>query len=134
MEQFDAYIKQIEGLQRKITELETANTVRKKNRSVYLPDLREDKELANRVSEHHGWCDIQELSGELEEGIFLATFADDFKQIFEYDGTYLRMMFTEDQEKIWDEELTDEERTSTLEEIAYFFMATKESSEISKQE
>lgn len=134
MEQFDAYIKQIGDLQRKIKGMEEAEAAREKRRTISLTTLREDKDLANRVALTHGWCEIQSLSGELEEGIYLATFADDFKQVFESDGKTLTLMFTKDQSNIWEKDLDDEERNNTLEEIAYFFMASQESPAVDTQE
>jgi hypothetical protein len=96
--------------------------LKEKKRTAFLPTLRDDKELGKRVSNHHGWCKIENLSGDYEEGIFMATFADDFKQVFEYDGTNLRFMFTKDQEHIWYKELSTEEQIAILEEVAYFFI------------
>lgn len=78
--------------------------------------------IEKRVSACHGWCHITPLSGELEEGLFMATFADDSRIVFEetYNG-YLHLLLTEGQSFIWDIELTKEEQIATLEEIAVFF-------------
>lgn len=78
--------------------------------------------IEKRVSEHRGWCRITPLSGELEEGLFMATFADDTRTVFE--ETYeknIHLLLTEGQTFVWDKELTREEQVETLEEIAVFF-------------
>lgn len=78
--------------------------------------------IEKRVSVSHGWCSITPLSGELEEGLFMATFADDSRIVFEeiYNG-HLHLLLTDKQAFIWDNDLTKEEQTKTLEEIAVFY-------------
>lgn len=78
--------------------------------------------IEKRVAASHGWCTITSLSGELEEGLFMATFADDSRIVFEeINNGHLHLLLTEKQAFIWDNDLTKEERTETLEEIAVFY-------------
>lgn len=77
--------------------------------------------IEKRVSECHGWCEIKDLSGDMEEGLFLATFADDSRIVFEDDQDgFLHLHLTKDQEQRWNE-LYEEERIETLEEILLFY-------------
>lgn len=77
--------------------------------------------IEKRVSECHGWCDIKKLSGELHEGLFMATFADDSRIVFEDDQNgFLHVLLTKYQTEGWGE-LHDEERIQTLEEILVFY-------------
>jgi hypothetical protein len=77
--------------------------------------------IEKRVSECHGWCEIKDLSGDMEEGLFLATFADDSRIVFEDDQDgFLHLHLTRDQEQAWNN-LYEEERIETLEEILLFY-------------
>ena len=78
--------------------------------------------IHKRVSERHGWCSITPLSGEMDEGLFMATFADDSRIVFEetHNG-FLHLLLTEGQAFIWDNDLTKEEQIGDLEEIAVFY-------------
>lgn len=84
------------------------------------------KELSERVNSRYGWCEITPLSGDQEEGIYMATFADDSRILFEVNDGLLRLMLTKDQEFGWKENLTSEEWIATLEEILLFFLRWKE--------
>lgn len=44
------------------------------------------KDMVEYVKDCHGWCRITDLSGEMELGIYMATFADDYRIIFEFDN------------------------------------------------
>lgn len=77
--------------------------------------------IDQRVSECHGWCEITPLSGELEEGLFLATFADDSRIVFEDDQQgFLHVLLTKEQTENWDA-CTIEEQIDMLEEILLFY-------------
>jgi hypothetical protein len=60
------------------------------------------KAMVAHVKECHGWCDIVDLSGECELGIYMATFADDYRIIFEFDSLAgeFELMLTKDQAEI----------------------------------
>ncbi len=49
-------------------------------------------------SSYDGWCKITPLSGDYEEGIFMATFTDDSRLIFEANDNEIRLMLTKDQQ------------------------------------
>jgi len=93
-------------------------------KSVSITTLRKDEGLAQRVNSRHGWCHIENLSGDMEEGIYMATFADDFKNVFECDSKTLTLMFTKNQEENWND-LTEEDCEAILEEIAYFYLRSE---------
>jgi len=82
-------------------------------------------ELWKKVSEHHGWCEITPLSGELEEGIFMATFADDSRLLFEDNDGLITMLLTKEQSEGW-QELNYGEDIQILEEILLYYMRWKE--------
>lgn len=77
--------------------------------------------IDQRVNECHGWCEITDLNGDFGEGLYLATFADDSRIVFEDDQQgFLHVMLTKDQTQCWDA-LYEEERIQTLEEILLFY-------------
>ena len=77
--------------------------------------------IDERVSACHGWCQITDLNGEMDEGLFLATFADDSRIVFEDDQHgFLHVLLTKDQDDRWNE-LYEEERIDMLEEILLFY-------------
>ena len=81
-------------------------------------------ELSDRVSLRHGWCEITPLSGELEEGIFIATFADDSRILFEQTETHLKLLLHSEMANWWDDPLDglDEYRVYILEEILLYYL------------
>lgn len=85
--------------------------------STKIEDL---SELWKYVSERHGWCDITPLSGDYEEGIYMATFADDSRILFEANDGVIKLLLTKEQQSDW-EGLAEEEQVSTLKEILLYF-------------
>lgn len=55
--------------------------------------------LHEEVQSRQDWCEIEYIGGELDLGIFIATFADDYRFVFEVDdpATRIRLMLTCDQ-------------------------------------
>jgi hypothetical protein len=84
------------------------------------------KGLAKRVSLCHGWCEITPLGGEMEEGIFMATFADDARTLFEVNDDKLSVLLTQYQGEVWETQLDQEEQVAVLEEILEFYLRWKE--------
>jgi len=78
--------------------------------------------LWKRVSEYRGWCQIITLSGELEEGIYMAVFTDDSRTLFEVNEGLLSLLLTADQVNEWENQLTEEERIQILEEILLYYL------------
>lgn len=77
--------------------------------------------IEQRVNECHGWCEITPLSGELHEEIFMATFADDSRIVFEDDQNgFLHVLLTKEQTENWDGCYV-EEQINMLEEILLFY-------------
>jgi hypothetical protein len=56
------------------------------------------KKILNGV--YDTYCKIEPLSGGYEEGIFLATFNDDTRQLYEANDGELRLMPTKDQQRV----------------------------------
>ena len=92
-------------------------------RSIKIDSVPMD-ELWKRNSERHGWCDITPLSGDMEENIFMATFADDYRVLFEANDGEIRLLLTKDQEFNWSQ-CTEEENQWTMEEILLFYLQDK---------
>jgi len=86
------------------------------------PNYKEYYDIQKRVSECHGWCEITDLGGDHELGIYMATFADDYRIIFEWNelDNDIRLMLTLDQEVTF-LECTNEENDNTMYEIMVFF-------------
>jgi len=77
--------------------------------------------VRKRVFACYGYCSITELSGELKEGIYMATFSDDYRILFEDNDGQLNLLLTKTQAYEWDEELRDDSRQQILEEILTFY-------------
>lgn len=77
------------------------------------------------TSSGHGWCEITPLGGDFQDNIFMATFTDDYRFIFEVDNEEIVVMQTRDQEERTNE-LTIEENESTIYEIMVFFCRWRE--------
>lgn len=70
---------------------------------------------------HQLCCSIRNLSGEQMEGIFLAIFGDDGRQVFEFDGETITLMFTKEQLKDWND-MPEEDQQLTLDVIALAYL------------
>lgn len=77
--------------------------------------------IDQRVSACHGWCEITDLNGDFGEGLYLATFADDSRIVFEDDQQgFLHVLLTKEQTQNWDE-CSTEDQIEMLEEILLFY-------------
>lgn len=86
------------------------------------------KSLRKESEGLHWWCIITPLSGELEEGIYMATFADDSRILFEvpeYEEV-LRILPTTCLREWWNDNESPEDEENLLKEILYGFLRYKE--------
>ena len=95
---------------------------------ISLKDVDTEK-LRKEVESRRGWCSIECHSGELDLGIFIATFEDDYKFVFEVDEppTRIRLMLTCDQiDRIQVGDSYPEEMQQTLNTILRYYLWWKE--------
>jgi len=76
--------------------------------------------MVDHVYNCHGWCRIEDLSGDCELGIYMASFNDDYRIIFEYNDGDLELMLTKDQIKTFEEAGKDALFSTTCEIMVFF--------------
>ena len=78
--------------------------------------------LNKSVEDRHDWCRIEDIGGDYELGIYLATFTDDYRFVFEANEDRIRLMLTEEQMGL---ATNKEEIQQTLETILRYFLWSK---------
>ena len=71
------------------------------------------------------WCTITPLFKDVPQDIYMATFEDDYRIIFETDEeqTLLHLMLTNEQEHVWNDDLTGEEKLQNILSILYWWLS-----------
>lgn len=71
------------------------------------------------------WCTITPLFNDVPQNIYMATFEDDYRIIFEVneEETMLHLMLTIEQEHVWNDDLTGEEKLQNILSILYYWLS-----------
>jgi len=85
--------------------------------------------LRKRVNSKLGYAKIIDLSGELEEGLYLCIFNDDGRYLFEDNDGKVTLLLTQEQGEVFIG-LSEEEQLEILEEVLCFYHIHKTEGEI----